>query len=237
MKKTISRTVKGAVLAGIAVAAVSSAQAQYASLGGAYASGDAVAGFTTGSGNDLIVNLGAISSLANGEQWNLSTLLGTGSGDAGFSSLNSLDWGVLGIVGSGRNFTSYSTVLPVGPSGVNASDSGELNTLFGGINNSEVISASGSTSWYNNVQTANSGNSSAPYSYLLGSADSITPASGTFDQDAKWYAGTGAQPEGFSLSSSGILTYGTAVPEPGTYGFFAGVGMLLLAVRRQFARA
>ena len=66
-----------------------------------------MAGFTTGSGNELIVNLGLITSLVNGEQWNLATLLGTGSGNAGFANLNNLNWGVLGISAS----QYYSTTI------------------------------------------------------------------------------------------------------------------------------
>ena len=100
MKKTLKTAIKGALLTGVAAAAVTSAQAQVQSppFGGAYVSGDFVAGFTTGSGSELIVNLG--NSLVNGEQWNLDTLLtgSTGSGDAGLS-LNGLNWGVIGING------------------------------------------------------------------------------------------------------------------------------------------
>ena len=248
MKKIITKTVKGAVLAGVAAAAVSSAQAQYASLGSTYAAGDAVAGFTTGSGNELIVNLGLISSLSNGEQWNLSTLLGTGTGDAGFATDNSLQWGVLGIKGT----TYYSTGLNNPTATGNAAAANYLKSMFLSnvnypINSSGYVvgSASDTLSWNNNVATGNSGATESPYSLLLGSPDKTTAATGsfTFAQDAaNWYTSgsTGAQqPLGFSFNSSGILMYGTqaSAPEPGTYGLLAGVGMLLLAVRRQFARA
>ena len=71
------------VLVAIAVGVVlTSAQA-------ATYNGDLLIGFTTQSGNDVIYDLGAESSLVNGETWNLSSLL------SGYN-LNNVNWGVIG---------------------------------------------------------------------------------------------------------------------------------------------
>ena len=221
MKKTSNNSLKASLLAGFVMAAVSSAQA-YSPLGGAYALGDAVAGFTTGSGNELVVNLGPISSLSNGEQWNLATLLGPGSGNAGFANLNNLNWGVLGISAS----QYYSTVIFNSAAKGNAANANFLTTMFSGTigsSGSAVQSVSATYSWYNNADTANSGFVNSPFASLGGSTDTTTPASGsfTFAQDAAtWYkngttSGAGAQALGFSFNSSGILMYGsTSVPQP-----------------------
>jgi hypothetical protein len=245
MKKILNQTLKGMAFAGIMAAAVSSAQAQYASLGGIYTYGDAVAGFTTGSGNELIVNLGLISNLSNGEQWNLNTLLGPGAGNTGLTSLNNLNWGVVGISGS-----KYFSTVTDNPSAVgNGTAAAGLTTIFGpasdnpiGSGGYVVSTASDSYSWYNNVDQGN-GAINSPYNELNGSSDTVTPASGgfTFGQDtAIWNqngstAGNGPQPYNFSLNSSGILLYG--VPEPTTFSLLAGAGLLALPLRRRFGRA
>src|SRR5262249_20619907 len=41
----------------------------------------------------------------------------------------------------------------------------------------------------------------------------------------------------FTFSTSGVLTYGVAVPEPTAYGLLGGFGVLLIALRRQFCKA
>ena len=42
----------------------------------------------------------------------------------------------------------------------------------------------------------------------------------------------------FSLATDGTLTYGSvAVPEPASFGALAGLGMLLVSLRRQFMKA
>jgi hypothetical protein len=222
MKFALKTTMKRALLAGIAAAAVSSASAQYAPLAGTYVFGDAVAGFTTGSGSELIVNLGLISSLTNGEQWNLSTLLGTGVGNAGFANLNNLNWGVIGISGS----TYYSTVAYNASAAGNGTAASGLSTIFGSASDNPIGSggyvistASDSYSWYNNVDQGN-GAFNSPFGELGASADATTPASGsfTFAQDtATWFkngATGGATTNYFALSSGGILVFSNAVVTP-----------------------
>jgi hypothetical protein len=53
---------------------------------------DLIVGFTTGSGNDVVYDLGSPASLTNGETWNLSSLI------SGFT-LSSTRWGVIGSKG------------------------------------------------------------------------------------------------------------------------------------------
>ncbi len=211
MNYALKSAIHAALLGGMAAVAAGSAQGQYAPLGGAYTTGDAIAGFTTGSGSELVVNLGPISSLTNGEQWNLATLLGPGTGNAGFVSLNNLNWGVIGI--SGGNY--YSTVVFNPAAKGNPSSAGDLTTHWGYLNQSQVSAASSADSWYNNVDTPNSGDTTSPYATLGNSADTTTPASGTFtfsQNSAAWYQngtalGAGAQTVGFSFSSDGVLAF------------------------------
>ena len=223
MKKTVKTIIKGLVLIAIGVASLRSAQA-YSPLAGTYVAGDAIVGFTTGNGNELIANLGLISSLTNGEQWNLNTLLGTGSGNAGFPGLTNLTWGVIGITGG----KYYSTDLNNPTATGNAAAANYLKSMFQSNINYPITSlgysidpASDTLSWYNNVVTANSSAAEAPYSLLLGSPDTTTPTSGsfTFAQDsATWYiSGStgGATTNFFAFNSSGILMFSNTVTSSG----------------------
>jgi len=246
MKQTLKTTLKGALLAGLAAAAVNSAQAQYAPLGGPYTTGDALAGFTTGSGNELIVNLGSIGSLYSGEEWNLDTLLTGG----GFANLNNLNWAVLGSTGlSGSYYSTFQLQTFGNPN--SGQDIGELTTLFGsggasiGSSGYAVQSTALAYSWANQVSGSGPGSpyATAPLSILGGSPDTTTPGSGsfTFAQDsATWFTegpSGSQQTYGFSLDNSGELLYGVApVPEPATLSILSGAGLLLLAFRRRLAR-
>ena len=104
MKKTLKDSLKAALLACLAAVAVSSAQAQQ-SLTGTFtsSSADLLAGFTIGSGNDLVLNLGTYSSLADGQYWDITALLGSTP-----SVLNNLANVQFGVIGTGSGF-EYST--------------------------------------------------------------------------------------------------------------------------------
>ncbi len=69
--------------AGLVIAVSSASAATY--------NGDLIIGFTAGVGNDLLYDLGAPSSLTDGQTWNLNSLLTAGSFD-----LTSVQWGVVG---------------------------------------------------------------------------------------------------------------------------------------------
>lgn len=87
-------------LMGLASAATAQAQTAY--------NGDLMVGFTQGSGNDFIYDLGAGSSLTNGETWNLAASLST----AGMT-VDAASWGVIGSIKIGSTGYAWSTV-PVG---------------------------------------------------------------------------------------------------------------------------
>jgi len=92
MKNRLKNTAKGAAIVGLALASVVSAQAQQV-LVNSYAQGDLIAGFTTGSGNDLLVNLGPESWLVDGHYWDIASLLSS----AGISATDpNLQFGVVG---------------------------------------------------------------------------------------------------------------------------------------------
>src|ERR1700679_3535832 len=87
---------KVALLAALGLGAIASAQAQFTyggtpqSGGGAtYNDSDLILGFTSTSGTDAEFDLGSETSLANGETWNLSSILTS-------YNLSTVDWGVVG---------------------------------------------------------------------------------------------------------------------------------------------
>jgi len=208
MNKTSCLVLKGVLFAGIA-ATVSSVQGQIATS--PYVGGDAIVAFTTYSGSDLIVNLGLQSSLHSGQSWNLSSLL-TGN----VALANKPTWAVL-AEDSGN---VYITV----PHG--AANPGPVSDFFGtqgaidsigqwivGSSGSAAPSASAtySFSWENNPATASSQNLANIY-YSAGGAFSGT------SQVQDYYAADNASdpatilnPGQFTLTSAGLLTYGTGV--------------------------
>jgi hypothetical protein len=231
--------IKTLVLAGVSVAAAATtAHAQ--TLTANYAVGDVLAGFTTQAGNDLILNLGLESALANGQSWDITSLVGQGNiPTTGLShSLASTQWGV--VAGPSGVF-GYGTGNPIPLPNL-----GALNAAKGDINGFGSLISSGFAT---------------PSSTALGDGSwnngTISASTSTFGAD--WYNpnSTGAGTVNFyqskdngsalvllntwtlSVNASGddILTYGSAVPEPTTYGLLAGAGLLALSLRRRVARA
>src|SRR5262245_37110675 len=87
--------IKSALLAiAVAAAAVSAQAATY--------NGDLILGFTVGTGNDLEFDIGPITALNSGDNWNLSSLLGP-------LNVSSVKWGVVGTVNAGGIRSSYQT--------------------------------------------------------------------------------------------------------------------------------
>src|ERR1700723_2563737 len=89
--------IKTALLVLLGLAAIQSSQAQ------ATYNNDLIVGFSTQSGTDTLYDLGAVSSLTNGETWNLGSLLTS-------YDLTTVDWGVIASVSSSH--TQYLTFNP-----------------------------------------------------------------------------------------------------------------------------
>jgi hypothetical protein len=222
---------KAALFAAAALAAVSPAHA--------YTTGDLILGFTSGGGNDYITDLGQVSSLFNGESWNLnSQITGNFAG-----SLNNLQFGII----AGKSGTIYSTValgqVPPGLSSLSAYNTanagvGAIGAGFGG-NTSYTPSSGDANSWYQ--QTIN-GSGNAQFVNAYNNPNSPTPAnftSGSVPADFYAAKGDGTDPVQlgtFNFSSQGTLTFG-AVPEPSTC-MLGGLGLLAFALsRRIFGKA
>jgi len=228
MKKT--QLLKGALLAGITAAAISSAHAQYSQ-------GDAVVAFTTGTGNDLIYDLGSESSLFNGEQFSLGSFL-TGN----LALANNPTWAVVAVANN-NIYTSYLDPSSPAPSvsgfnGVKGSINqiGNNITTGSGIGAFATPTAATQYSFYYDNNPANPDPSILAQDYI----NVGTAFSGASQVEDFWAAdkfGDSATQSGlqnWTLASDGTLTYG--VPEPTTYALFTGAGLMMLAVRRFFTR-
>jgi hypothetical protein len=251
--------IKTALLAAAGLAAMSTAQAQYTPN-----NNDLILGFTTpASTGDLQIDLGSPASIgvgggstvdliANGNVQSGSSELVTQLGQNGLS-INSLNWGVVGgHFTSGANLSIYSTVLhgaaaPPRP-GAPGTTIGAINSAGQGINdfpgthpNQGVVDptiASGE-SWREIISPgAGSASSFASTYYNPGT---ITPSSGSYSVSEDLYLNTATTESllgTLTFTSTGGLSFApAAVPEPSTYGLIAGLGVLALAIRRQFNRA
>lgn len=177
--------------------------------------GDLLVGFTTQSGNDLIYDLGAQSSLTNGMTWNLSTLL------SGYN-LNVVNWGVIGDknVGGVRTawMTTDGTVIPnaIPNTTAWANIDTATKTIYqffptAGAGQYETIDSADASSW--NQETINGIGSSSSYVSNQGDPNVIGKTSATlFSMIANGSApvNTGT----FTLSGSGTLTFNTVATTP-----------------------
>lgn len=230
----------------MAAALTLSAGAGYAQ----YASGDLVAGFTSGSGNDLVYDLGRYSSFTDGETWNLNSALTSSPGS--YTSLGNLNLGVVGALSLGLS-ASQKTVYSTVPTGQGAPVNVPNTTTFNGIRTSidtigqfitsgsaGIDAASDPASWNGETIVGGSGT----YFNAYGSAtpnnpNSTTPAtftSGSVVEDL--YAVKADNTPGtllgtLTFSPSGSLTFNASpVPEPTTLSLLGLLGLGLLAVRR-----
>jgi hypothetical protein len=221
-----------------------------------YASGDLVAGFTSGSGNDLVYDLGRYSNITDGQTWSIGSALTNSPGS--YTSLGNLNWGVVGTISlglSGSLKTVYSTVpgaqatIPVNVPNT---------TTFNGIRTSVdtigqfitsgsagIDAASDPASWNGETIVGGSGTFFNNYgSATPNDPNSATPAtftSGTVVEDlygVKADNTSGTLLGTFTLDPTGKLTFNaTVVPEPTTLSLLSGLGLLMIAVRRRTAFA
>jgi len=224
MKKTIKATMIALAVAG----AASAAQA-------ATYNNDLIIGFTSASGNDLLYDLGSFSSLTSGEQWNLSTLL------SGYN-LNTVNWGVVGNTSASSSSRVLYTTFNSTPANAGSARGNAVNTADGALYSNFATAGSGQfatvdsstdNSW--NHQTLNP-TLSTQYQNAWENPNQVGTGSINF-----WAVQanntTGTQDQFFTLDSSGTVTFGVAaVPEPSTYGLFAGAGVLAVCLRNQFRR-
>ena len=217
-----------------------------------YSSGDLIVGFTSGSGNDLVYDIGRYSNLTDGQTWNLNSALTISPGS--YTTLGNLNFGVLGALSLGLSASSktvYSTV----PDGqgivpVNIPNS----TLFNGIRTSVdtigqfitsgpagIDGASDPASWNGETIVGGSGTYFNNYGSATSSdPNSTTPATfntGSVVEDL--YAVKADNTPGtllgtFTFDSSGSLTFNASpVPEPTALSLLGVFGALALAVRRR----
>jgi hypothetical protein len=258
MKNSLTSILKGALLATTAAAAVSSAQAQTPNpvpLAGAYQQGNLLAGFTTGSGNDLIVNLGSLSSvLVNGNVWNLTAALSLNG--ISFPSFTSASWGVIGVSTTGSK--TYSTAA-VGNTPNNINNIGNFNSVKSAAG--DLGSDLNGTTGLGNPAAANAGNGSWNNGTLIGTDslswganagnpnDLVTTdlSPGNRMSEDFYFSPIGAsatqtQLSQFSLgiyNGNVLLSYGLSeVPEPSTNALFlcSAGGLFLMTVRRKLSR-
>ena len=130
---------KAASLAVLGLVSVSGAQAA------TYPAGDLIIGFTTGSGTDLMFDLGPESGLADGETWPALTTLLSGAG----YDLTAVQWGVIGnLANSGTPRTAFTSVA-VGTTPATVTG----NTQFGQLNSS----AKALYGWFGSAGAGSSG--------------------------------------------------------------------------------
>jgi hypothetical protein len=241
----MNRTTKTALVAVAIAAAAWSAQAQTAY------NGDLVIGFTGGgSANDFEFDLGRASAMTSGETWSL------GANLSGFT-LGSTSWGVVGTLAvSGRGQSWFTIDTGVIPAGIPSSLAwGNINNAVKGIYgnfstagagqsatpantddnswNQQTINGALSTQYHNVYDNPNIASHNPATPLGAGSMDfyQITAATATLP-------GVTTDLGVFTLDNTGTLTFtAVAVPEPTTYGLLAGLGLLVLSIRRVWRRA
>ena len=201
------RVIKFALLAMATGIIVNSSRAQTAY------NGDLLIGFTKQSGNDLIYDLGAASSLTNGQSWNLSSLL------SGYT-LTTVNWGVIGdskvsTLRYAWTTTDGTTPIPL----PNASAWGKNDTATksiyqnipaGGAGQYVSIASSDDNSW--NSQTINGG-LTTQYINVYGNPNVVGLTSDSFFS----MIATNQPPQlagKFTLAANGVVTFNTVANTP-----------------------
>jgi len=210
---TMKKIFKTVLLATFGIGSVTVAMANVTSY-----NGDLMIGFTKGSGTDLVYDLGSVSSITNGQTWPLASVLTT----AGlYTSLTTLDWGVVGSGTAINHNPNVWLTSPVDPGTINSGTFGLVRSAVTSLMSQGDFTAAG----YGNYATPDYGLSYSWYSQAVQTIQS--GASGTaFSQVENYYSYTNApgsvpfyvqnsstvtdQRLGtFTLSSTGVLTYNT----------------------------
>lgn len=221
---------KAALLAALGLAGIGTVQA-------ANYNGDLLIGFTSGTGNDLIYDLGAASSLSDGQTWSLTSLL------TGYD-LNSVTWGVIGDMNVGGVRTAWMTTDGAAiPNSIPSSAAWSPIDLAtkaiyqsfdtAGGDQYQLVDATFASSW-NQETTINGLGDSSSYISNQGNPNVVGPTSANvFGMTANGSAPT--QLGTFNLNNSGSLTFSaTPTPEPGTASLIGCGVLLFLGLRKKF---
>jgi hypothetical protein len=228
---------KLALLAALGLASVTAAHAQAYNDGSSTQPGDLIVGvYQPGATSTEVIDLGAFTSLVNGQTWNLSSGLST----AGITLSSTGFFGVVGDFSNPSGADSvYSTLANGTPSKINGNsafssiDSG-FSTIAIGPESIGSQNLSGGNDWKTSADPTVSGTAAAS----LGYSPDVAVTSGAKlwtindDNSAPTLDGT------FTLNTtSDVLTFNAvAVPEPTTYGLVAGAGLLIVSLRGKFSR-
>jgi len=236
---------KAAILAALGLVSVTAAQAQVSY------NGDLLVGFTTGSGTDLVYDLGSEANVLNGTQtsWTLTDALTVAGLD---SSLASAQWGV---VGTGTSVNHNPNIWLTSANGVGTINSGTFGSVRSAVGSlmANDFTANGlgtyatpsfgvSYSWYSQTaQTVQGGLSGTAFA----SEENLNPNMTGFGSISFYDQNTStvsvSELGAFTLSqNNGIDTLSftpTATPEPSTNALIAlGGGALMLIGRNKFGR-
>lgn len=220
----MKKQVRAVLLTAAALAAVVSAQAA------TYPGGDLIIGFTSSSGADFEYDLGQASSLTSGQTFDLHSQL------SGFN-LSTVNWGVVGTATIGTSRFSWATVsgAPIASAAAWSKVNTAISTMYAlfptaGPGSSATPDSADPSGWN---QESRVGGGASQYHNVYVNPNTVGTTSADFFSVIA--AGATSQLGSFSLGGNGILTF-TAVPEPSTY-VMAGMGLLALYLRRQFAKA
>lgn len=201
-----------------------------------YPKGDLIVGFSSGTTNDFVYDLGAESSFTSGETWNLGSLTNE-------FTLSSVQWGVIGDnKNSGEGWTTTGGSTPNSYDDESFNLSAPIQAIYqfmpaAGAGNSEYIDPTSGASW--NKETT--GNASGSTSYALAYENPNMTGMGSdyfyylTDGDVRGAGDTATLEGSFSLDGSGDLTF-NPVPEPSTIGLITGAGLLMVTLRNKFRR-
>lgn len=207
--------------------------------------GDLLVGFTTGTGSDAIYDLGAATSLTNGQTWDLTSLL------TGYT-LTDVQWGVIGSTGPVTGGNGLNNQRYVYTTDLTTPQNLTGKTLWTAVNGTAVpgiyqnfttagagsslsISATDANSWYGS--TTASGGIGNPSGFFTVYADPNTTGLTTVDFYQSVALDTAATQFGtFTLDGTSTLTFNlTPVPEPSTCALLAvGGGFFVMTWRNKF---